>query len=53
MIQRLRRLAGAGRHRAAAPPEPQWQWPLRLEGTTPTGVHVVLRPLAVDDGPVF
>lgn len=53
MIGRVRRLAGAGRSRAAGAPEPAWQWPLRLEGTTPTGVHVLLRPLTVDDGPVF
>ena len=53
MFDRLRRrVAGLGR-RSGRAVEPGWQWPLRLEGRTPTGVTVLLRPLTVDDGPVF
>ena len=53
MLQRLRRrLAGSPRGGAVAT-EPGWQWPMRLGGTTPTGVDVLLRPLVVADGPVF
>lgn len=39
----------------APPPAgpPGWVWPLRLTGTTPTGVEVLLRPLVLADGPVF
>jgi ribosomal-protein-alanine N-acetyltransferase len=52
MLDRLRRrLTGA--RGGPTPSEPGWQWPLRLEGTTPTGIHVVLRPLTPADGPVF
>ena len=53
MLDRLRRrLAGTGPGGLPAP-EPGWQWPLRLEGTTATGVDVLLRPLMVHDAPVF
>lgn len=34
-------------------PEPSWQWPVRLEGRTPTGIDLVLRPLALEDREVF
>lgn len=36
-----------------AGPEPTWQWPLRLHGRTPTGIDLVLRPLALEDEEVF
>ena len=36
-----------------AGPEPGWQWPVRLEGRTPTGIDLVLRPLVLEDGPTF
>jgi ribosomal-protein-alanine N-acetyltransferase len=32
---------------------PGWQWPVRLAGLTPTGIHVLLRPLALGDAQVF
>ena len=53
MLRRVRRLAGSGRRGAEDAPEPGWRWPLRLAGTAPTGVRVLLRPLTVEDGPVF
>ncbi|WP_392544495.1 GNAT family N-acetyltransferase [Oryzobacter telluris] len=34
-------------------PEPSWQWPIRLEGRTPTGIDLVLRPLALEDAATF
>ena len=34
-------------------PEPSWQWPVRLEGRTPAGTEVTLRPLTLDDGAAF
>ena len=45
---RLRRDGGAG-----APAGPLWSWPVRLEGETPRGLAFVLRPLVVEDAPVF
>ncbi len=48
-----RRIVGSGRRPPAPPPPPEWVWPVRLEGRTPTGVDILLRPLAVSDGPVF
>jgi [ribosomal protein S5]-alanine N-acetyltransferase len=53
MLDRVRRLLSGTVRGGASAPEPGWQWPLRLEGTTPTGVQVLLRPLTVDDGAVF
>jgi len=52
MIGRLFHRFGGGGH-GRSTPEPGWQWPLRLSGTTPTGVDVLLRPLTIDDAPVF
>ena len=34
-------------------PEPSWQWPVRLEGRTPAGTGVTLRPLTLADGTAF
>ncbi len=48
-----RRIVGSRRPPPAPPPPPEWVWPVRLEGRTPTGVELLLRPLAVSDGPVF
>ncbi|MGG5258106.1 GNAT family N-acetyltransferase [Phycicoccus avicenniae] len=48
-----RRLLGAGRGAAASPAPPGWVWPLRLQGTTPVGTDVVLRPLALRDESAF
>ena len=53
MFGRLRRRLAGSRRGSVTAPEPGWQWPLRLEGRTPTGVDVLLRPLTVEDGPVF
>ncbi len=50
MWRRLRRAEG-GAPVAGAPPE--WVWPLRLSGTTPTGTDVLMRPLVREDAPVF
>ena len=51
------RLVGRRPEAAAAPTVPDvppgWQWPVRLAGRTPTGVDIVLRPLALGDGPTF
>ena len=52
MVGRLFHRFGGGGHETSAP-EPAWQWPLRLSGTTPAGVDILLRPLTVEDGPVF
>ena len=52
MWGRVRR-AGRARDRTSAELEPSWRWPLRLEGVTPTGTPVILRPLGLGDGPVF
>lgn len=32
---------------------PEWVWPVRLRGRTPTGVDLVLRPLTVPDAAAF
>ena len=55
MWDRLRRHSGAplGRATSDLPPGVVWPWPLRLAGTTPTGVEVLLRPLTDADGPAF
>ena len=51
------RLLGRRPEGASAPTAPDvppgWQWPVRLAGRTPTGVDIVLRPLALGDGPAF
>ncbi len=36
-----------------AVPEPSWQWPVRLEGRTPTGIDLALRPLTLADATTF
>jgi ribosomal-protein-alanine N-acetyltransferase len=54
MWQRLRRARhGTSEVGPLAAPEPSWQWPVRLEGRTPTGVDLVLRPLTLDDAATF
>ena len=51
----LRRLLGstAAADGSRTTPPPGWVWPLRLEGRTPSGHPVVLRPLTVEDGREF
>ena len=49
----LRRIGGEPGTGPFTGPEPTWQWPVRLEGRTPTGIDVVLRPLVLQDGPTF
>lgn len=48
-----RLLGGAGPSGPHPSAPPGWVWPLRLEGRTPKGVDIVLRPLVVADGPAF
>ena len=52
MWGRVRRAARA-RGQPSTELEPAWRWPLRLEGVTPQGTPVILRPLGLDDGPAF
>ena len=47
--RRERRAGGAG----AVPVPPRWEWPTRIDGRTPTGVDLVLRPLLTSDAEVF
>ena len=35
------------------PVPPRWEWPTRIEGRTPTGIDLVLRPLVASDAEVF
>lgn len=51
MWRRLR--GGATPHRAHAAAPPEWVWPVHLEGRTPKGADIVLRPLMYADGPIF
>ena len=58
MWNRMRRQAAGivrpgGSADAAGPDGDAWPWPVRLTGTTPTGIEVVLRPLTTADGPAF
>ena len=48
-VRRARRAAGGRQPELEA----GWTWPLRLQGVAPTGTAVILRPLLVEDGPVF
>jgi ribosomal-protein-alanine N-acetyltransferase len=49
-----RRLLGeSARHASQPAPPPEWVWPVRLHGRTPTGVDLTLRPLTHADGSVF
>ncbi|MBM6402127.1 GNAT family N-acetyltransferase [Phycicoccus sonneratiae] len=48
-----RRLVAAVRGPGGAAPPPEWVWPVRLQGTTPVGTPITLRPLALADRSVF
>ncbi len=47
---RRRRERRAG---AAVPVPPRWEWPTRIDGRTPTGIDLVLRPLVASDAEAF
>ena len=53
MWARIRRGARRGSGHQPADVEPAWSWPVRLEGATPQGTPVILRPLGLRDGPIF